>query len=348
MTIDNFVFTKHLDMSEIFQTKSLAGTFDTSVGPFTSQDGKSGQSLIDQTEARYVYDSTNGWVSAAGTLEDLTDTTITTPSVGDAIKYNGSEWVNSSFTSIIEVTVGTAGADYTTIKAAVDAGHHYIRVITDVTESTIITLTTAEEYLIWIDPEVIVTLDTDIYITQGTFPDPGGALYLRGQGTLKTNMQTFNYAYSGADANILDSDGVKFDLSSNTVNGAALTGFSQNIRNFEMSVGPGDQRGFFINTGTNDKVCLIQNGTIIGAVGSSSVIDSSGAGSGDMLVVENVRFTGSYAATDAINMQGPISLNNIFFEADTTMEVTIDGSSRMSNIFNEGTSSVTLILDGSP
>lgn len=37
------------------------------------------------------------YATAVSTLDDLTDVTITTPTSGDRLRYNGSLWVNSKF-----------------------------------------------------------------------------------------------------------------------------------------------------------------------------------------------------------------------------------------------------------
>lgn len=65
-----------------------------------------------------IYDGTN-WIngSIAATLEDLTDTNIDAPSSGEFLEYDGASWTNSSLPpsgKILQVVYGTGGSATTT------------------------------------------------------------------------------------------------------------------------------------------------------------------------------------------------------------------------------------------
>jgi plastocyanin len=55
-------------------------------------------------------------ISSASTLDGLTDVTITTPSLGQVLKYNGSTWINDA-----DATAGGAGAGTVTTVSVVSA-----------------------------------------------------------------------------------------------------------------------------------------------------------------------------------------------------------------------------------
>lgn len=63
-----------------------------------------------------VYDGTN-WVndSIATTLEDLSDTVITTPSAGDVLQYDGSDWVSAPSGSGLEFITSEAFTDVASV-----------------------------------------------------------------------------------------------------------------------------------------------------------------------------------------------------------------------------------------
>jgi hypothetical protein len=63
------------------------------VAGFPTQSGNTGKFLTTDGSALSW-----GTVSTVGTLDDLTDVTITTPANGEVLKYNGTAWVNSTVT----------------------------------------------------------------------------------------------------------------------------------------------------------------------------------------------------------------------------------------------------------
>ena len=60
--------------------------------------GTAGQALIKDTGTDYDY----SWGDVSATLEGLTDTTITTPTNGEYLKYNGSAWVNATIATTLD------------------------------------------------------------------------------------------------------------------------------------------------------------------------------------------------------------------------------------------------------
>ena len=81
---------------------------------------------VDSTTGRWrIFESGGGGASA---LSDLTDTTISNPTSGDVLSYNGTKWSNSAVPSdstkqpkILDVPVIIDGDTYSTVESAIEA-----------------------------------------------------------------------------------------------------------------------------------------------------------------------------------------------------------------------------------
>ena len=109
-------------LSNVDNTSDLNKPISTATQTALNAKVTSNATITGATNTKITYDS-KGLVTAgsAANLDDLGDVIITTPSLGDVVKYNGSNWVNGSITT---QTSAGSGVDYF-LTATLDSGTGY-------------------------------------------------------------------------------------------------------------------------------------------------------------------------------------------------------------------------------
>lgn len=141
----------------------------------------------------------------------VTDLTIASEAQGDILYRNASNWVRLAAGTTGQVlqtgtapswraertefdaTVGASGAEYTTVKAALDAGHRSLVLIDDTTEAADTTLSGSGGVYIFIKDGVTWDLgDNDVFLDELN-------LILEGSGTLDVARTTAGSTFSGSN-----------------------------------------------------------------------------------------------------------------------------------------------------
>ena len=80
--------------------------------------------------------TTTGTISLNANLNNLNDVTITTPSTNQFLRYNGSQWINQSFSPVTSITAGTGLSGGTITTTGTIALNANLDLLTDVVIST--------------------------------------------------------------------------------------------------------------------------------------------------------------------------------------------------------------------
>ena len=132
--------------------------------------------------------TTTGTISLNANLNNLNDVTITTPSTNQFLRYNGSQWINQSFSPVTSITAGTGLSGGTITTTGTIALNANLDLLTDV----VITTPTTNQFLRyngtnWVNQTVTLNSGTVTSITAGTGLS-GGTITTTGTIALNANL----------------------------------------------------------------------------------------------------------------------------------------------------------------
>lgn len=234
--------------------------------------------------------------------------TITAGSQIHAVTAGSDVTISSDF--FFDATVGASGADYTTVKAAIDAGKVSILVISSVTESANITIpgATSPNVLLYIKEGVTLSLSTFRFLNTGALV----AVYIRGEGVISYAHTTVNQeAFDLTAGVVLDHQGVTITNTSNQDGCSyATSGVVQRIRSCVLNL-PNKQGGGFTSA---DSKAYFDDIEVVG--GGSACEDGMDV---DFANITNLYVRGTFitqASGNALLIQDS-NISNVIFEHTT-------------------------------
>lgn len=250
--------------------------------------------------------------------------------------------------TVFDATVnGGGGADYLTLKEAIDAGHARIMVMGNTTEVSNITIPGATMPYLYLYINQAVTVDMGAF----RFIDTGApiAIYLRGEGTISYLHENANEElFDLSGGMVLDHDGPKItNLSTQAGCSIAIPSMVQRIRNCVISLPNVDRGGIYCTAqGSNNfsNIVFVDGGTSCTRGFDIESVDSPATN-----ITFNCDFKPSSAtSTDAAVVLYRVIASNLVFRnlSGSPIRLTIDGISTISNICDPGGDGVDLYVSG--
>ena len=265
---------------------------------------------------------------------------ITSPLAGNLIEnsttnranhYNGTTWNELAYLSDITggsgifSTVGSSGADYTTIADALTAGETNIAVITNVTETANFTFTSAVSVRIFVLPGITVTYGAFTPYNLSTFGVDlqivgGRHNFVRG-GTSNAFTSTSSSAKISISRALIDDSASTSTGYFSSVNNTALTGplFTYSEIDF---FGNNQVNSGFIGSNMNFGTCSFTGG---GASASNMIV------SGFNTKANNIELKGSFSSSQPVVDITNGSINGVLLES-SILEFVLNNSF-LSNVF---------------
>lgn len=297
----------------IFKTVAVAGqsnvVADSATDTLTFVAGSNITITTNATNDSITISSAGG---GASTLNDLTDVTISSPSLGQVLKYNGSVWVNdvdatsggasSSFTSIAVAGQSNVVADATTDTLTLVAGSN-ITITTDAsTDSITIAATSATSALDDL---------TDVAISSAS---SGQLIYYNGSSWVNyTSRLLHQIAYPAITALDVTASGTSAYLFNNQYSGSNPTIYAISGTTIAFNLtNVGGTHPFLIQTGAGSNyntglIHVATNGTV------STGSNAQGQTSGTLYWQIPAATTGNYKyqCGNHGSMQGTITIKDI-------------------------------------
>ena len=232
--------------------------------------------------------------------------TVTTQEIADLASGGASQF---------DATVGATGADYETVKAAVDAGKVNLLIIDDTTETADIAVPAAG-LDIYIARGQKIGMATYVFTFAGNYD-----LTIKGEGEIETSyVGTAAILFNSlVTTGVITLEGITIDnATANTtdsyING---TGNILKVNNVKVLLGTSYNCGFRLNNASS----FIKNTWIVGGgANNDKVITSSSAGA----TIDGLTLTGSFRSGGYV-LSGEANWNNITENASTGMRLGIGG-----------------------
>lgn len=269
------------------------------------------------------------------------DIASSAPSNGDVLTWNasGSIWQPSSgVNSFYDATVGTSGADYTTLKGAIDASKVRILVIDDTTEAADIAVP-AGGFLVYIIAGATVTMGG----YQFTYAQAADVT-IEGQGEI-------DYTHTGANELLFQNS--SYTTSKVIFNGITVdNNSSQDGCHLADGVQIVDSIRWELSNNNNGGIESCKSGSRISNVefvgGGSSCENACKTGETNNVVWNNILFTGTFGNGSAIHVEEEGVLNNVVFNHDTNdVTLNINTSGQVSNVNVVGSQALNVAFTGS-
>ncbi len=310
-----------------------AGSINLYSPGFVSANGTSGISLDTKSDMTFK----DGYLSSSISLSE-SGTTGLSGYLSTSIVGALNEVMSSTH---FETTIGATGAQYTTLKAAIDAGHTHILAVDDTTETASIAVPSGGFFL---------HIPRDIEVAMGnysfTYTAAADVTYF-GEGTLSWQHATNDnqlHENESYPASLTTVWGLHL-VNSSGANSTFFSSANERIIDVTLTVGTGNIGGIEVADGCHG---FYSNVEIIGVAGATIPLTTTGTGT---MQASGIKFSGVWS-TDAtllgISQFSYATLTNIYVDTVTTVKLQLRGEVELANLFSaSGICNLTLIAGGS-